>query len=403
MQGLLFLFLMLIAPAISALDLAEAERLAIESDPQLQAIDARSRASGHLAISEAQLPDPALQLGAQSVPLPSFDVRDEPMTQFQLGIEQRVPARSQRAAAVQRQRAEQEALALHAAARALQVRAAVRAEWTEIVGLQSLIELTLQRAQLLSRYSDALNDGVQNGRVSQQTLLEGRTRELRVQRTLTQLRVRLAERRAELEAWLPGIELPEALDPIVLSSPARIDIDSHPAVLAAGSEALVAEAGIATALSAFDPGWSWSLGVGRRIGDVPSGAPDETLLNARLRIELPFFTSDRQSQRLAAARESHRAALTAPVDARRGLSARLDRAEQRAEQFSDLERSYVEDILPRSLEAAEAARDKYRNGSIPLEDVLAAEVEVLDVRHERIEAQIEVDRARVDLAYLGGL
>ena len=403
MKGLLFLSLMLIAPAISALELAEAERLAIESDPQLQAIDARSRASGHLAVSEAQLPDPALQLGAQSVPLPSFDVRDEPMTQFQLGIEQRVPARSQREAAVQRQRAEQDALALHADARTLQVRAAVRAEWTEIVGLQSLIDLTLQRARLLARYSDALDDGVQNGRVSQQTLLEGRTRELRVQRTLTQLSVRLAERRAKLEAWLPGIELPDALAPIVLSEPVHIDIDSHPVVLAAGSEALVAEAGIAAARSAFDPGWSWSLGVGRRIGDVPSGAPDETLLNARLRIELPFFTGDRQSQRLAAARESHRAALSAPVDARRGLSARLDRAEQRATQFYDLARSYAEDILPRSLEAAEAARDKYRNGSIPLEDVLAAEVEVLDVRHERIEAQIEVDRARVDLAFLGGL
>src|SRR6056297_2984088 len=209
MKGLLFLSLMLIAPAISALELAEAERLAIESDPQLQAIDARSRAAGHLAVSEAQLPDPALQLGAQSVPLPSFDVRDEPMTQFQLGIEQRVPARSQREAAVQRQRAEQDALALHADARTLQVRAAVRAEWTEIVGLQSLIDLTLQRARLLARYSDALDDGVQNGRVSQQTLLEGRTRELRVQRTLTQLRVRLAAQRAELEVWLPGIELPD--------------------------------------------------------------------------------------------------------------------------------------------------------------------------------------------------
>jgi outer membrane protein TolC len=394
---------MLTAPTISAFDLAEAERLAVESDPVLQALDSRASASRHLAVAAAQLPDPALQMGAQAVPLPSFDVRDEPMTQFQLGVEQRVPAPSQRQAAVQRVEAEGEALNLQSNARALQVRAAVREQWTEIVRLQSLIELTEARAGLLVRYSEALESGLGNGRVSQQTLLEGRTRELRVQRALTQLKVGLAERRAELAAWLPGIELPESLDVVDLPETRDMELAVHPEVIAAGAEVQVAEAEIAAAQSSFDPGWSWSLGVGRRVGDTPAGAPDETLLNAQLRIELPLFTRNRQSQRLAAARASHRAALTEPVEIQRRLAARLEHAEERVAQYVELDNTYSTAILPRALDAAEAARDKYRNGTIPLEDVLAAEIEVLEIRHERIEARLEIDRARIELAYLGGL
>ncbi len=403
MRGPVFCLVMLTAPTISAFDLAEAERLAVESDPVLQALDSRASASRHLAVAAAQLPDPALQMGAQAVPLPSFDVRDEPMTQFQLGVEQRVPAPSQRQAAVQRVEAEGEALNLQSNARALQVRAAVREQWTEIVRLQSLIELTEARAGLLVRYSEALESGLENGRVSQQTLLDGRTRELRVQRALTQLKVGLAERRAELAAWLPGIELPESLDVVDLPETRDMELAVHPEVIAAGAEVQVAEAEIAAAQSSFDPGWSWSLGVGRRVGDTPAGAPDETLLNAQLRIELPLFTRNRQSQRLAAARASHRAALTEPVEIQRRLAARLEHAEERVAQYVELDNTYSTAILPRALDAAEAARDKYRNGTIPLEDVLAAEIEVLEIRHERIEARLEIDRARIELAYLGGL
>jgi outer membrane protein TolC len=325
------------------------------------------------------------------------------MTQFQLGVEQRVPAPSQRQAAVQRVEAEGEALNLQSNARALQVRAAVREQWTEIVRLQSLIELTEARAGLLVRYSEALESGLENGRVSQQTLLDGRTRELRVQRALTQLKVGLAERRAELAAWLPGIELPESLDVVDLPETRDMELAVHPEVIAAGAEVQVAEAEIAAAQSSFDPGWSWSLGVGRRVGDTPAGAPDETLLNAQLRIELPLFTRNRQSQRLAAARASHRAALTEPVEIQRRLAARLEHAEERVAQYVELDNTYSTAILPRALDAAEAARDKYRNGTIPLEDVLAAEIEVLEIRHERIEARLEIDRARIELAYLGGL
>ena len=213
----------------------------------------------------------------------------------------------------------------------------------------------------------------------------------------------LAEQRARLAERRPGTALPERLGDAALPEAAAIDLDDHPAVRAAAADLLRADAEIAAAEAAFDPGWSWSVGLGQRIGTGPMGAPSDTLLNARLSIDLPLFTERRQSKRLEAARHRHRAAAAGPVETRRALAARRASAEDAAAAFSDLVALYGDRVLPASDAAAEAARGKYRNGSIPLEDVLAAEIEVLDVRHERIEAALERDLARVELAYLGGL
>ncbi len=403
MRTVSILLLVLAAEAATALDLTDAERLAIDADPELQALAAQARAAGLDAIADAQLPDPMLGLGATAVPLPEFDVVDEPMTQFQLGIEQRVPPRSLRSARARRAESDAEALGLRAEQRRLEVRTAVRRAWFETGRLEQLIALTEQRADLLARYADALDDGLQSGRVSQQDLLEGRSRAIRVQRALAQLRSRRAAQRAALDELLPDTPLPDRLTPgTVPEAPASVP-DDHPALRAAGAELLRAEAGIALAEAAFDPGWSWSVGVGQRVGDTPMGAPSETLLNARIAIDLPLFTERRQSKRLSAAHERYRAAATAPVEARRALEARRIGAEQTAGEFAELVDLYAESVLPPTEAAAAAARDKYRNGSIPLEAVLAAEVEVLDVRHERVEAELELDRARIELAYLGGL
>lgn len=395
--------LVLACQTAGALELIDAERLALEADPELQALAARGRARSLDAVADAQLPDPMLQLGASAVPLPELDIVEEPMSQLQLGIEQRVPPRSVRRARENSALTDAEALALRAEQRALEVRTAVRRAWATSVRLQQLIALTEQRADLLARYAEALDDGLQNGRVSQQDLLEGRSRAIRVQRALAQLRARLAEQRALLGERLPAQILPEQLAPGRLPEPEATALDDHPAVRAAGAELLRAQANIDLAEAAFDPGWSWNVGLGRRVGDTPMGAPSETLLNARLSIELPLFTARRQSKRLEAAHERYRAAATEPVEALRALEARRAGAQETAAQFAALVALYTDRVLPPTEAAADAARDKYRNGSIPLEAVLAAEVEVLDVRHERIEAELELDRARIELAYLGGL
>jgi len=398
-----FILLVLSAQIASALEMPQAERLALESDPQLLSLAAQARAKGHLQVADAQLPDPRLQFGTMAVPLPGLSLRDEPMSQIQIGIDQQVPSRASRSARVRQNEADQQALLLRSALRELQLRQRVRQAWVNIVQLQTLIELSEQRAELLNRYSQALQDGLQNNRVSQQDVLDARARAIRVEQRLARLRVRLSTQRAGLMELTAASQLPELLQASDVPQTESFSLDDHPEIRAASAEIQRAEAGIIRAEAAFDPDWSWHLGVGRRIGDTPMGAPSETLLNARISIDLPLFTAKRQSQRLSAAREQVQAAQSEPVAVRRSLQARLQAARHAAEQFSELALLYQNSVLPASQSAAAAARDNYRNGFTALENVLAAEIEVLDVRNERTEALLERDLARVELAYLGGL
>ncbi|GAB4172759.1 MAG: TolC family protein [Wenzhouxiangellaceae bacterium] len=388
-----------------ALTLAEAEQAALRADPKLEALHAERRAFEHDAIAAAQLPDPVLALGTTSLPVPEFDPRPEPMAQLQVGIEQRMPARSLRRA---RARAEQASAALvdvRIRLRSHEVRRSIRHLWATLARSLEQLEVAEARQALLERYQDAVRDGVDNGRLNQQDLLDARSRLIRVQAELARLRSGLAAARAELREWLPDVELPERFDATGLQALASGPIDTdalfrHPAVELARAGSERTEADVAVARAAFDPGWSWQLGLGRRVGTTPIGAPSETLLNARVTIDLPLFTGARQSARLAAARERLSAAEAGVTGVQRELLGQWRAMQAQQMEFSRLLTLYRDEIEPASRDAAQAARDRYRNGSVPLEAVLAAELEVLDVTGERVETERRLDQATIELAWL---
>ncbi|MCK5042150.1 MAG: TolC family protein, partial [Sphingomonadales bacterium] len=73
------------------LSLLEAEALALEGDPMLASFAERRRAMQAIAIADAQLPDPSFKIGAANLPVDSFRLSQEPMTQLQLGVSQHFP------------------------------------------------------------------------------------------------------------------------------------------------------------------------------------------------------------------------------------------------------------------------------------------------------------------------
>ena len=77
--------------AADPLPLAEAERRALDYDAGIRAGQSEAQALREQAVSDGQLPDPALTLGAMSLPVDSFNRRDESMTQLVVGVAQSFP------------------------------------------------------------------------------------------------------------------------------------------------------------------------------------------------------------------------------------------------------------------------------------------------------------------------
>ena len=87
----LFLSMMLLANNVFALNLQQAEHLAVQADPAIEKFKATSLSYENASIADDTLPDPKLRLGAVNVPVDTFDLEQEQMTQLKIGVQQNFP------------------------------------------------------------------------------------------------------------------------------------------------------------------------------------------------------------------------------------------------------------------------------------------------------------------------
>lgn len=77
--------------AAGTLSIDQAVSLALQGNPGLAEIQARAEAAAQRPSQVGALPDPVLSFNAANLPLDSFDLTQEAMTQFQVGISQKLP------------------------------------------------------------------------------------------------------------------------------------------------------------------------------------------------------------------------------------------------------------------------------------------------------------------------
>ncbi len=399
-----------LALAISATASADAGRLtldqalerALETDPQLQRLTAEQRALGADAIAAGQLPDPQLQLGVMNMPMPEFSFASEPMSQLQLGISQRFPARATRHARSDLATARSATLDAEIATGRLDVRMQTRRLWVELQHRQRMLAIEHQKAEVLDRLTETLDARRAVSRAYQTSVLSSRARRARLEKSLTDHRAAIARTRAALGELLAPDPLPEDLAPARLDAPPPSMIDDHPEIVVATRRVHEAHRRVDEAQAAFQPGWQASVGVGQRFGDTPMGSPSDTLIFASVAIDLPLFTRNRQSRRLEAARERVDAADTGPVEVRRRLGAAWRSADDLYAEYDALVASYTDSVLVLAREQEEAEQLRYRSGEQEFAPVLEARLARLEHERERVELALERDRAAITLFYLGG-
>lgn len=390
------------SPPASGFELNEALRLAVEADPALKALSAQARAFEAEAVSAGQLPDPQLTVGLMNVPAPQFSLNDEPMAQAQLGLIQRFPARARREAMSAIKSSQAETVRARRAARKVELKREVRLLWTLVQRDEAMLSLERDKAEVMDQLTETLDARLEVDLALQTAVLSSRARRARLEKTLVDRRARLIETRSALAERLDPHALPARLESARFSTPAAVLVEDHPRLFVAHLGLDEAERQVALADAAFRPGWSLNVNVGRRFGDVPMGAPSDTLINATVAIDLPLFTRNRQSRDLEAARERFDAAATGPEEVRRTLSAEYRAARQTRAEYARMIESYLESVLPLARDQEEAAELRYSAGRGPLEPVLEARLARLDTEIEVEQLRLARDRAAVELLYLAG-
>jgi len=391
------------------LTLADAERLAVRSEPGEQAMREQAAALREHAAVAGSLPSPVLRIGLNNYPIESGGFSTEGMTQLNLGLRQAFPAGKTLELDEQRLRRLSDGLSQQAEARGRNVLAGVQNAWLELYFLDRTEALIRESRPFFADLSDTTRSLYAVGRRSQQDVLRAELELSRLDDRLVDIERRRGLARAMLAEWIGG----EAERPVATDWPSwpqlppleelRERLHAHPLALAAGAEVDASDAGVGIAEARQKPQWSLDLGYGYREGMLPDGRPRSDMVTLGVSVELPWFRKRSIDSALSAALRE-RSAMRA--SRQRLASELLRRLESGYAEWQQLERRlalYDAQILVQAREQADASLTAYQSDAGDFADVMRAYIGYLNTRIEHVRLRVDQAQAYVVLANLGGL
>ena len=288
------------------LTLGQAVEIALAANPHLAAAAARAAALQTVPSQARTLPDPVLGLNAMNLPVDSFNLHQEPMTQVQLTFSQQIPYPGKRQLLADAAGYEAEAGVAHAEDARLALAGQVRAAWWRLFQHDRALEIVSQNTRLMRdfiqiaqaryRVGDGLQQDVLLAQLELSRLLE---RELR----LNGMRAR-AESALGALLYTPAgrsVALPPEPDNMVLPDiPAdgelvRAAVAARPALGA--QQALVGAARARRSLAELNlrPNLMVGAGYGLRQGNDPFrgvGRPD--FFSVMFGVTVPLYAESKQ-------------------------------------------------------------------------------------------------------------
>jgi outer membrane protein TolC len=400
--------LILVSIPARAITLADAEYIALTDEPGTSAWLNRQRALEDLAISDSQLPDPSLQLGGLNLPVNSFDLDQEPMTQVRFGIKQEFPAGGTRSILRERSLIESEGMAHRATERRLAVRRDLRTGWFEALYWQNALGILAEDKVLLEQFVEVTESLYRVGQRGQHDMA-------RASLELGQLEDRLLQANRNLEIAIQSVErwtghlgfptetqmewggLPEPGG--VLGSPEEValKLTTHPLVQGLDADVQASEKAMLLAKASYKPGWGIEVAYGFRSGQDPDLTDRTDFLSVLASIDLPLFRGNRQDKVTSARAYEWVAAQDSYADILRELTRDAMSEYERWQQVSDRLALYEESILPQARLQAEATLQAYRADTTDFAELMRAYLseQLISLDYQRLRADEQQVLARL--------
>ncbi len=390
------------------LGLADAEQLALVLDPEIARIEARREAMGERAVAAGQLPDPGIKMGVMSLPVDSFQLDQEPMTQLVLGAQQMFPAGQTRALREEQMTVQAEVQTAMANDRRRQVVAEVRRLWFELAYKETAARNERSQLALYQGLSDTVENRYTNGLGGQQEIVRVQLEQDMLREKLIVLNREAAALRASLSEWLgePAygeLDLDEMELPALPASESLIQrIAANPMVQADQVQIQVSEVGQQLARERYKPDWGIEVSYGWRDDIAAMGGSQSDFLSAMLMFSVPMFTADRQDRVAAAAAAETRAARHQVKNRQRILLARVQAAYERYNAQLEMLTLYREEVLPASRANVTATLNAYQGQRASFDEYIRAENTALEKTLRAARLQTDKLKIQAEILYFVG-
>lgn len=388
--------------AAELLTLAEAQRQALQQQPQVDAWQRAAEAARAEAIAAGQLPDPQIKLGVINVPVTGTDTlrfnRDE-MTMSTIGIMQSMVRQPKRKAAALRFRAQAEVLDAEGGNALQTIQRETALAWLNVFEAGKRIEVYQRMTDELHAERQVSAAQLSSGKVAAAELFQqdamlamANDRRLVAERDERKARSILARWTGRADTRPLPQELPEIIDPSSTDNPSALS--RHPLLLAAQRSVEVNRQEAARARAEDLPNWGWEVMYGQRQGERSD------MVSLQLTFDLPWDKPHRQHPRQAAAFASATQAELLAEDKQRELAAELEDVLAERDTALAREREHRTRLIPAANARLLLAQAAYRSGKDALSDVWEARRAVLEVELEHWMILTDHARALIRLHYL---
>ena len=386
-----------------ALTLPEAQRLAAARSRQLVAQDSAALASREMALAAGQLPDPALKVGIDNLPVTgpdAYSVTNDFMTMRRIGLMQEFTRGEKRQLRAERFEREAERAVAEKFAMLATIQRDTALAWLDRYYAEAMAAAIAEQARETGLEVEAAENAYRTGRGSQADIFAARSAKASLEDRASEIGRRIRTAKTMLARWVgTASETPLAGKPD--TDAIRLDTRSldaqlahHPqiATLTRQVELAATEAKLAQANTKAD--WSLEAAYQQR------GSAYSNMISIGVSIPLQWDQRNRQDREVAA-----KLAIADQAEAQREEALRAHISEVRA-QIQDWENGrerlarYGRELLPLARERTQAMLAAYRGGRASLTDVLAARRNEIEVRVQALQLEMETARLWAQINFM---
>lgn len=423
-QGLIFAILFISIPIQSVANtysLPRAISVAQERDPWLYGSEQKQKSLAAMGEHLSALPDPKFSLNFANLPVDTFDLSQEPMTQVMLGYSQMFPKGDTRA--LQNEKFEQLSAAqpLARTERKAKVALTVSQLWLEIYRNQKTVELIEQDRSLFEYLVDVAQSNYTTaaGKTRQQDLVRSQLELTRLEDRLTQLYLKSDTYLAQLSEWLAD-GAPQIVDRLAEYQPLSNDVlrqlivsdpmsnggdglyeilMAHPKIKVMDQTIHASTTDAAIAQQSLKAQWGVNASYGYREDD-PFGNERADFFSIGLSVQVPLFTNDHHNSHVSAATANTESIKTERILALRELKSQFQATRMRYLRLTERKQLFNTRLLREMNEQAEAALTAYTNDEGDFAEVVRARIAELNARIEALNINVDIQTTTAMLDYL---
>ncbi len=406
--------------AAQPLGLQQAIGLAQSNDPWLHASKLNQHAIEIESVAASALPDPKVSISMANLPTDSWDINQEPMTQFKVGMSQMLPRGDELAIKQSQLKIDASKHPLLREDRKAKLSAQVAQQWLDAFLAQQTIALINKDKELFVQLVDAVKASYAStsGNTRQQDVIRAQLELVQLDDRLTLQYQALDTAIANLNPWLfeynnratsNGLNIDGS--PIFLSVEKQLPqialqhgeqlnrahfsramlaklVANHPAIKAIDIEEQVARKGVELAHQQYKPQWQLNASYALR-DDTPMGENRADFFSVGVTFDMPLFSRNRQDKLVSASISQSEAIKTQKLLKLKNTITEIEKELKNLQRLSQREALYQSQLLNQTYQQAEAAVTAYTNDDGNFAEVVRSRISELNTRITALSIQVD--------------